>query len=312
MVRRVPQLTRSRPRLFLTDEGSGEPVLLITGWTISAAIFEPVAPLYVPHVRVVTYDHRGAGRSQPWVTPVSASMLAADAARVLDDRGIEHAHVVGLSLGAAIALELAVRMPARVKSLVLIGGAAGGPTMALPPLRDAARAIGGVWRDTLRHRGLWPAAALFSAGFRAEHPDRVAAYMPYFQRHLAPPWAATWQLIAAASFSRRSSLHRVRAPTLVYHGGEDVMTPPGNAEMLAAGIPGAELQIVPGAGHALPLEQPEAAAEALLAWVARHADAQPRPAPARAVARERVTRPFALHTGTFRNTRDALRRWPGA
>ncbi len=93
--------TRSRPQLFVTDRGAGEPVLLITGWTISSAVFDPVADLYLPHVRVVAYDHRGAGRSAPWLAPVSMAMLAADAARVLDDRGIASAHVVGLSMGAA-------------------------------------------------------------------------------------------------------------------------------------------------------------------------------------------------------------------
>ena len=80
--------TRSRPRLFVTDRGAGEPVLLITGWMISSAVFDPVAELYLPHVRVIAYDHRGTGRSAPWPAPVSMAMLAADAARVLDDRGV--------------------------------------------------------------------------------------------------------------------------------------------------------------------------------------------------------------------------------
>lgn len=306
--------TRSRPRLYVTDRGAGEPVLLITGFTISSAVFDPVAELYVPQVRVIAYDHRGAGRSDPWLAPVSAAMLAADAARVLDDRGVASAHVVGLSLGAAIALELAIRMPARVKSLVLVGGGAGGPTMALPPAGDAARAIGGLWLDTLRHRRPWLAAALFSARFRREHPAEVARYMPYFTRHMAPPWTSWFQLLAGASFGRRGSLGRVRAPTMVLHGGEDVMSPSQNARILAAGIPDAELQIVPGAGHAVPLELPERSAALLLDWVARHAGAAPAEARRRDVVRERATRPFSLHAGGLRNTRDAaawlLRRRP--
>src|SRR5258708_18135827 len=119
--------TRSRPRLFLTDRGAGEPILLITGWTVSAAVFDPVADLYLPHVRVLAYDHRGTGRSERWLAPVSIAMLAADAARVLDDRGVPSAHVVGLSMGAGVALELGLRMPHRVKSLVLVGGGARRP-----------------------------------------------------------------------------------------------------------------------------------------------------------------------------------------
>jgi len=301
-------LTRSRPRLFVSDRGAGEPVLLITGWTISSAIFDPVAEHYLPQVRVIAYDHRGAGRSEPWLTPVSAGMLAADAARVLDDRGLESAHVVGLSLGAAIALELAIRMPSRVKSLVLVGGGTGGPMTVLPPLGDAARAIGGAWLDTLRHRRPWPAAAVFSARFCREHPDEVARFMPAFGRHLAPPWASWWQLVAVASFGRRASLHRVRAPTMILHGEEDVMSPPQNARMLAAGIPGAELHVVPGVGHAVPLELPEESARLLVGWVRRHAAATPPPSRRRDAVRERATRPFSLHAGTARNTRDAAAR----
>jgi 3-oxoadipate enol-lactonase len=282
-------------------------VLLVTGWTVSSAVFDPVAELYLPHVRVIAYDHRGAGRSAPWPAPVSMAMLAADAARVLDDRGIAAAHVVGLSMGAAVALELAIRMPHRVKSLVLVGGGAGGPTKALPGLLEAGAVLGTLAADSLRHRRLWPAAALFSPGFRAAHPDTVAAYLPFFAAHRAPPWAAAWQAVAVACFGRRGSLHRVRAPTLVLHGGEDVMAPPADARGLAAGIPGAELHLVPGAGHAVPLERPEESAQLIVAWSQRHAaGAPPAPTPL-AVAGERLTRPLSLHAGTLRNMRDAVR-----
>jgi len=289
----------------VTDRGAGEPVLLITGWTISSAVFDPVADLYLPHVRVVAYDHRGAGRSAPWPAPVSMAMLAADAARVLDDRGIGSAHVAGLSMGAAVALELAIRMPHRVKSLVLIGGGAGGPAAPRAGVRAVAGTFGTVLSDSLRHRHAWPAAALFSTRFRDERPDKVAQYMPYFARHRAPPWMTGWQLLAAACFGRRGSLDRVRSPTLVLHGGNDVMAPVAGAHLLADGIPGAELHVVPEAGHAVPLEQPAESAQLLLDWVRRHAGTEP-PTPRRLdVIGERLTRPFCLQAGTLRNTWDA-------
>jgi pimeloyl-ACP methyl ester carboxylesterase len=289
----------------VTDRGVGEPVLLITGWTISSAVFDPVAELYLPHVRVIAYDHRGAGRSAPWPAPVSMAMLAADAARVLDDRGIAAAHVVGLSMGACVALELAIRMPQRVKSLVLVGGGAGGPTTTRPTLRAAAGTLGNVVEDTIRHRRVWPAAALFSEDHRKCHPDTVAAQMPFFARHRAPPWTTGWQTVAVACFGRRASLEQVQAATLVLHGGRDAMTPVANAQLLADGIPRAELHIASDAGHAVPLEHPEVTAELLVGWVRRHSGAQT-PPPRRCDALgERVTRPFSLQAGALRNTRDA-------
>lgn len=291
--------TRSRPGLFLTDSGAGEPVLLITGWTISSAVFDPVASLYTPQLRVVAYDHRGSGRSAPWPAWVSMAMLAADAARVLDDRGIRAAHVVGLSMGAAVGLELAIRMPDRVKSLVLVGGGPGGPLTRVPSPLGVARTVGELAGDAAG--GRWPAAVLFSRRFREEHPDRVEELVRRFAQHRPPPWTTGFQTVAALCFGRAGSLGRVRAPTLVLHGDEDVMSPLANAQTLAQGIPGAELHIERGAGHAVPLERQQACAVLLLDWVARHAGREPAPAGAWDRATERATRPFSLHAGALRN-----------
>lgn len=293
--------TRSRPRLHVTDTGTGEPVLLITGWTISSAVFDPVAELYTPYARVVTYDHRGSGRSAPWPAPVSMAMLAADAARVLDDRGISAAHVVGLSMGAMVALELAVRMPGRVKSLVLVGGSAGGPLTVSPSALAVLRTMGELAGDA--KGGRWPAAVLFSRRFRKEHPERVAELARPFNVHRAPPWMTGFQTLATSCFSRHGSLGRVRAPTLVLHGDEDAMSPVANAMVLARGIPGGELHLERGAGHAVPLERPEACATLLRGWVERHAASEPAPADLLDRVGERITRPLSLQAGAWRNSR---------
>jgi 3-oxoadipate enol-lactonase len=302
--------TRSRPGLFLSDRGAGEPVLLITGWTISSAVFDPIANLYERHLRIIAYDHRGAGRSDPWLGPVSMAMLAADAARVLADRGLRSAHIVGLSMGAAVALELALRMPHRVRSLILVGGGAGGPSTALPGAREASAAMRSVVADSLRHRRPWPAAVLFSESFRDRHPGDVAAYLPFFAMHRAPPWTTGWQALAVACFGRRAALGGLRAPTLILHGGRDVLVPVANAHLLADGIPDAELHVVHDAGHAVPLEHPEATAQLLTAWVRDHADRRP-PEPRRVeLVRELVSRPLSLPAGGLSNTGEAVRHIP--
>jgi acetyl esterase/lipase len=98
----------------------------------------------------------------------------------------------------------------------------------------------------------------------------------------------------------------MRTPTLVLHGGQDVMAPVANARLMADGIPGAELHVVRDSGHAVPLEHPIASAELLVDWVRRHATVEPA-APRRLdLIGERVTRPLSLHAGTLRNTRDAF------
>ena len=158
----------------------------------------------------------------------------------------------------------------------------------------------------MRHRRAWPAAALFSQRFRDEHPDRVAAYMPSFASHRAPPWTSGWQALAVACFGRRGSLHRVEAPTLVLHGGLDVMAPVANAQLLADGHPATpSCTSFPDAGHAVPLEHPEASARLLVDWVRRHAQVRPMTPRRRSIIGERVTRSVALPIGTLRNAGDA-------
>ena len=208
-------------------------------------------------------------------------------------------------MGAGVALGLAIRMPQRVKSLVLVGGGPGGPATVRPGVRVAAGTVGKVLSDSVGHRHLWPAAALFSPQFRDEHPEQVSEYMPYFAAYRAPPWVSGWQALAVACFGRLGSLARVRAPTLVLHGGHDVMTPVANARLLADGIPGAELHVVRDAGHAVPLEHPAASAALLIDWVTRHTAAAPAAPQRLDVMTERITRPFSLQAGTLRNARDA-------
>lgn len=299
--------TSSRPQLYFTDTGDGEPVLVITGWMISSAVVDALlAEGLTPNVRVIAYDHRGTGRSAPWLGPVSAASLAADAARVLDDRGLDSAHIVGLSLGAALALELAIRMPHRVRSLCLIGGTAGGPSSALPAPREVLRLFAELTADSARHRRLWPAAALLSAGFRREQPELADTLTVPFTVHRAPPWAVMWQTLAASCFSRAGSLADVSAPTLILHGGQDRMTPLSNARVLAARIPEEELHVFEDTGHAVPLEHPQACKALMLEWFARHAGRTLPAATACDTYTERATRPFSLSTGAARNGRELV------
>ena len=122
--------------------GAGEPLLLISGFTISSAVFEPVLDLYAERFEVITYDNRGSGRSGAPLRPSSMAELAADAAGLLDALGVPGAHVCGLSMGGMIAQELAIRFPERVRGLILGGTTPGGPRAVLPTAGELA-ALGG-------------------------------------------------------------------------------------------------------------------------------------------------------------------------
>src|SRR4051812_21925350 len=158
--------TPTSPRLFFERRGSGQPMLWITGFTISSAIFDPIIGDWSARVGCITYDNRGAGRSGAPLRFTSMPELAADAVRVLDAAGVQSAHVHGLSMGGMIAQELAIRFPERVRGLILGGTTPGGPRAARPAMRELT-ALGAAGVRSLREPGRpWLAAALFSEEFR--------------------------------------------------------------------------------------------------------------------------------------------------
>ena len=108
----MPAARVNGTRLHYERHGSGDPLLLITGFTISSAVFEPVLELYGGRFECILYDNRGAGRSGSPLRPTSMAELAADAAGLLRALDVDSAHVHGISMGGSIAQELAIRFPA--------------------------------------------------------------------------------------------------------------------------------------------------------------------------------------------------------
>jgi 3-oxoadipate enol-lactonase len=295
------------PRLFYERSGSGEPVLLITGFTISSAIFDPVLELYEPHFDCIRYDNRGSGRSaSPWRL-TSMPELAHDAVRVLDALGLESAHVFGVSMGGMIAQELAIRHPERVRGLVLGCTTPGGPRGVRPTVTELA-ALGGATLGAVREPGRpWLAAALFSPEFRREQPERVRELLAYFAKHRARPQGIAAHWSASVFHDTVSRLGSIQAPTLVMHGECDAMSPLANARMLARRIPNAELAVVPRAGHAFALERPEASLALLMGWLrGREPIAAGRPNTGLGARAEPLTRAWGLPIGAIRTGRSLL------
>jgi pimeloyl-ACP methyl ester carboxylesterase len=234
------------------------PIVLIAGWATSsrlwlAAVERGVAEGY----ELVTIDSRGTGRSDLPRRPWSTTTLARDVVAVIDDARISRAHVAAPSLGGMVAQELALRYPARVGAMVLAATTGGLPRIGFYRLTGLAGLVAG--------RG--PAAS---------PADPTAARGNLFG------------LMAAAAHSSWSRLPFLRVPVQVQHGSADPLISPRAGRALAATIPGAELQILDGAGHALILERPDDSMNRALTFLERHwpaAGAKPRgpagPAPRR-------------------------------
>lgn len=237
-------------RLAWQEAGSGPPLLLIQGLGYGAWGWDPVVPGLAERFRVLSFDNRGSGGSDVPPGPYTVAEMAADALEVLDEAGVERAHLVGASLGGMIAQELSVAHPERVDRLVLCCTTPGG-ARAVPMPEVTVRLFG-------EAASLEPRVALRRFVENALAPGQGAVADELFRRRLEnPPDPVGWQGQAAAGTTFGGvDLARVQAPTLVVHGTADNVVDPGNAAKLAGGIAGARLELLDGAGHLLFWERP--------------------------------------------------------
>jgi 3-oxoadipate enol-lactonase len=293
----VPFVRVNGTGLHYTRVGTGEPMLWLAGFAISANAWEPVLPLYSSHYDCISFDNRASGRSGPSRRVISIPQLAADAVGVLDALHIDSAHVYGVSYGGMVAQELAIRFPDRVRGLILGGTTPGGPRATRPSLPDVV-ALGRTMRTSSGRYGL--SGALFSDEFRREHPDEARELTENLQKHRAPASGVLAHLLASVYHDTVSRLRLIRSPTLVVHGGRDRMAPLRNSEMLVEGIPDAELAVIPGTGHAYLLEKPEESAAVVIDFLERR---RPRAGRPRRHVTEPLSRAWGLPVGAVRTAR---------
>jgi pimeloyl-ACP methyl ester carboxylesterase len=256
-------------RLHYRDEGAGAPLLLLHGLTASLFSWDRCAEILSGKLRVLRLDLPGHGLTGPHPAGrYGWADMASLTTRFLDELGVERASVAGSSLGGAVAWQLAARFPERVDRLVLLAPIGYPMPGKLPwPLR------------LLAHPVLGPALSRFTP--RREFMKRLAA--TYGDPALIDARDADRQFrlfrragnrAALGAFLRggpipdpRPLLAKITAPTLLLWGSRDTVAPPAVAERFARDIPGAEVRVIEGAGHAPMTELPEETAAAILAFL---------------------------------------------
>jgi 2-succinyl-6-hydroxy-2,4-cyclohexadiene-1-carboxylate synthase len=242
--------------------GAGRPLLLLHGFTGRGTSWGAHAAAFARHFRVISVDLPGHGRSGIPRDPARASVerTADDISTILARHDWSPAHVLGYSLGARIALRLATAHPAAVRRLVLESPSAGIATQADRRVRraeDDARAT------RLERDGIatfvdeWEREPVF-----ASHADLPPAAIVRLRserlRNRPAGLAASLRGAGQGSMEPlQGQLAAVRAPTLVIAGALDP-TGRSRAAIVAAGIPGARLETVAGAGHTPHLETAKA------------------------------------------------------
>jgi pimeloyl-ACP methyl ester carboxylesterase len=209
---------------------------------------------------VIRYDNRDTGRSlgyEPGSATYTGEDLAGDAVAVLDEHGMERAHVVGMSMGGGIAQVVALDHPDRVLSLTAISTSAiGGLDAVLPgPTREYMEHAAAFdeldWSDTRALADLLVRDARALAGTR--HPFDEAAARELVTRDLDratdPSRLANHASLGGDGGDRR--IGDLRVPLLVIHGTADPLFPHPHGVALAEGVPGARLVTIEGGGHEL-------------------------------------------------------------
>jgi pimeloyl-ACP methyl ester carboxylesterase len=258
--------------------GSGDPLLLVAGTGYPGATWPPelIEPLAREHT-VVTFDHRGTGGTPGDRGPYATRQFAADAVTLLDELGLVAAHVVGHSMGGRVAQWMALDHPDRVRSLVLAATGPGEFRADRPVTRGVPvhTAVDLVTHGYEAYMADHIAATFFTPEFVVARPERVAWLVRAFWDHRPSLEDYLRHVVARQEHQTADGLGDIAPPTLVLVGDRDTHVAGtgvhwDQSAFLAANIPGAELQVVPGAAHGYFWQLPERSAEILLDWTGRH------------------------------------------
>ncbi|GAB4423493.1 MAG: 2-succinyl-6-hydroxy-2,4-cyclohexadiene-1-carboxy late synthase [Chloroflexi bacterium OHK40] len=257
-------------QLFVERAGSGPPLLLLHGFTGSAAEWEALVPRLAPLREVLAVDLIGHGRSSAPADPARYRIerCVADLLALLDRLGHARADVLGYSMGGRVALQLAAHAPARVSRLILESAS---PGIASDAERAARAAADDALADQIEARGLewfvdhWAALPLF-ASQESMLPEARAALRARRLRGSARGYANSLRGMGAGRQAPLwARLPELAIPTLLISGELDAKYVAIGAEM-AARMPAARHAILPGAGHAAHLERPEAFAQLVVGY----------------------------------------------
>ena len=237
--------------------GEGEPLLVVMGTSGALGLWGEVVPRLAQRYQVIAFDNRGLGGSERGEGPITAASMAEDASALLEALEVPRAHVLGWSLGSAVAQEMALAHPQQVATAVLYAtwGRCDG----------FQRSIFTALRHPYATRDMEAALAVAGLAFSPQlldHPDflqLLEPMAPFFPQDEEQMAVTTEQWDADLALDTLDRLGGISAPTLVVVGEQDLLTLPWQAQAVADRTPGARYELVPGPGssHCLHLERPE-------------------------------------------------------
>lgn len=241
--------------LYYQIKGEGKPLVMITGYSGNSDGWDNLVPrseTMSKKFKVIIFDNRGTGRSSKPDGPYSISIMANDVAKLLNYLSIEKAHVLGTSMGGAIAQEVALRHPEKVDSLVLFCTTPGGSLRHDPKQKEATEKLSwmfsppkGMTMDDIRDTIL---GMVYYPDFFNANRDQILANIP--ERPTVPETLIK-QYVALWEHDTVDRLGFISARTLIVHGKDDLLLFPNGAELIAEKIPCAKLLMYENASHSV-------------------------------------------------------------
>ncbi len=229
--------------------GEGEPLLLHSGLGAEAALWRPLHP-YLSGYQVIAFDPPGIGRSEMPALPPTMAGRASVGAAVLDELAIESAHVLGTSFGGAVAQQMAVSYPRRVRRLVLVSTSFGGVSWPGNPMA--------YWRllqpGTFEQPRLEQVAGTMFGGRLRTEPELMRSMQIRRPRGIR---AFMYQMAPLVGWTSLPWLWTIRQPTLIIGGDDDPITPHINHTLMTMMMRDARLYTVRGGGHLALVDSPD-------------------------------------------------------
>ena len=236
--------------VYYGTQGEGPAILFAHGGGGNAASWFAQVAHFSPSHQCIAFDHRGFGRSRYEAERFEPDRYADDARAILDELGVERAHVVAQSLGALTAVRLALQSPERVRSLVLCSSPLGiADEFAVQKVVGGAVRIAQLGASGIRET--FAPASLENAGLM-----QLYATIASFNLDLRPELAPT--ILAQEILLPAERLKEIACPTLTVTGRYDSLVPPEVMHHFAKRIPGAECVEFEASGHSPYFEEPEA------------------------------------------------------
>lgn len=235
-------------KIYYQIRGTGDPLVLLMGFGADGDVWEKHVAVYEQHFQCIILDNRGVGKTDQPKGPYTTKMMAGDTIAVMDKLSIKKAKVAGISMGGAIAQELAITYPERVSCLVLIS--------TWPIFNNYAKTV---------YENLKKLRVTSKPGDFMELLQLWIFAPPYYEDNMADlkegqqgaadnqnPQTQNGfegQLDACIHHDTVDRLHQIKVPTMVTIGSMDIFTPPPFSDILHEKIAGSELVTFPTGGH---------------------------------------------------------------